>query len=420
MRSKLPKVLHQVGGRPIVDLVVEACHEAGIQRLYAVVSPSQPEVGEHLAGRCEIVFQEEQKGTGHALAQVPPEVFEARDLVVVNADAPLLRGATIKQLVAAHQASGAAATLASVSDPGRDDGRIVRRPDGAFERIVEASDADGQELRQIQEVNVGLYCFRGPQLRGALQALQPDNRAGELYLTDLFKDLRPVNVVRLEDAAEAIGVNDRAQLARAEAVLRQRVLNDLMLSGVTIVDPATTYVDAGVKIGEDTVIFPFSVLRGETRIGSGCRIGPFVVITDTTFADSSDCGPFAHVRSGTEIGAEVHVGSFAEIVRSSIARRSRVPHVSYLGDATVGENVNIGAGTITANWDGQRKNQTVIEDDAFVGVDTMLRAPVKLGRGSRTGAGAVVTRDVAPGATAVGVPARVIRKKTAQLPQETR
>src|SRR5262249_39324851 len=260
----------------------------------------------------------------------------------------------------------------------------------------------------------------------ALRRLQPHNRAGELYLTDVFRHLRPAQVLQIADPSEAIGVNDRVELARAERALRQRLLEELMRSGVTVVDPAPTFVDVGVRIGRDTVLEPFTILRGKTAVGEDCQIGPFTEINDSTIGDGvrvehswldgaelaagSDCGPFARLRPGTRVAEGVHIGSFAELVRSSVGRGSRVPHVSYLGDATVGAEVNIGAGTITANYDGVGKNPTVIEDGAFVGVDTMLRAPVRVGRGARTGAGSVVTRDVPPGATAVGIPARAIRR----------
>jgi bifunctional UDP-N-acetylglucosamine pyrophosphorylase/glucosamine-1-phosphate N-acetyltransferase len=428
MRSRTPKVLHALAGRPLIDFVIEAVEQARIHRIVVVLNPSQPEVADHIHGRCEVVYQEAQKGTGHALAQAPEDVLGRGDVLVVNGDQPLVRPQTLERLVAAHRAAGAAATLVTVSDPLRSDGRVLRTADGRFERIVEAIDA-GPEAAGTDEINVGLYCFRaGSELLRTLASLKPSNRAHELYLTDLFNELRPVEVVRLEDPLEAIGINDRVQLARAEAALRARILEDLMRGGVTVVDPASTYVDAGVLIGEDTVLEPMTIIRGRTVIGRDCRIGPYAEIYDSsigdgcrverswvresTIADGSDCGPFSKLRPGTEVGVRVHVGSFAEIVRSRIGPGSAVPHVSYLGDADVGENVNIGAGTITANFDGEKKNRTEIGDGAFIGVDTMLRAPVKVGKRSRTGAGSVVTKDIPDGATAVGVPARVVRRES--------
>ncbi len=408
----------------MIDFVIAACQAAGVTRPVVVLNPSQPEVAAHLEGRCEVVLQHEQLGTGHALAQAADQFGEG-DVLVLNGDQPLVRGETLTALLESHRRSGAAASLASVEDPTRQDGRVVRRPDGSLDRVVEHKDA-GPAERAISEINAGIYCFRAAGLREALAALRPENAAGELYLTDLFAAL-PTAVVRLPDPAEAIGINDRVQLARAAAVMRARVLEGLMLGGVTVVDPLSTHVDAGVAVGQDTVIEPFTILRGQTVIGEDCRIGPHVDITDSiigdrcridhswlrgcTFGTGSDCGPFAKIRPGTEIGPDVHIGSFAELVRTRVGSRSAVPHLSYLGDADIGSGVNIGAGTITANYDGETKHRTVIEDGVFVGSDSILRAPVKLGKGSRTGAGSVVTKDVPEGATAVGVPARVVKRQ---------
>lgn len=426
MKSRTPKVLHPLSGRALIDHVLTACAEAGIKRVVAVLNPAQPEVAQHIHGRCEVAYQAEQLGTGHALHQVPEDVLGRGDLLVIGADAPLIRPETIKRLVERHRAAKAAVTLATVLDPGRDDGRIVRGPDGSLERIVEAKDATSVE-RRITELNVGLYVFRGGSaLLAALAALRPENRAGELYLTDLVAALRPAEAVLLDDPIEALGVNDRVQLARAGKAMRLRLLERLMLAGVTVTDPDSTYVDAGVTVGQDTVLEPFTSLRGRTRIGSDCRIGPGADLTDTVVADScrieyswlkecrlaegSDCGPFSKLRPGTEIGIRAHVGTFAEIVRSRIGAGTAVPHFSYLGDAVVGEGVNIGAGTITANYDGVSKHPTEIGDGSFVGVDTMFVAPRKMGRRSKTGAGSVVTKDIPDESLAVGVPARVIRK----------
>lgn len=429
MRSRIPKVLHPLAGRPMLDHVIDACREAGCERPVVVVGSRPDGIAAHVeAVGCEVVVQAQQRGSGHALAQVPEAMLADRDVLVLNADAPLIRPETIRRLLEQHRAGGAAATLLSVEDPGRRDGRIVRLPDGTLERIVEDADAD-EEARRIIEFNVGVYCFRGTELVPALRRLRPDNRPGELYLTAAVGLLSPVEVIRLSDPTEAIGVNDRLQLARAEHALRDRLLRRLMLAGVTVVDPASTFVDVGVTVGQDTVLEPFTLLRGETSIGGGCRIGPGVDLADCEVGHGcriehswlrgcrigagSDCGPYAKLRPGTEIAAGVHVGSFTEIVRSQIGGGSAVPHFSYLGDAVVGERVNIAAGTITANYDGETrtKSRTEIGDDAFIGVDTMLRAPVRVGRGARTGAGSVVTKDVPDGAVVVGVPARIVRRR---------
>jgi bifunctional UDP-N-acetylglucosamine pyrophosphorylase / glucosamine-1-phosphate N-acetyltransferase len=410
----------------MIDLVLGSCREAGIEDVTVVISPRQEAVAAHLEGRCALVFQQDQLGTGHAVAQVPKERLVGADVLILNGDMPLIRAETISRLLELHRAGAEPATLVSVDDPMRDDARVLRDSNGRLDRIVEFKDAT-DEIRALPEINVGLYCFNGERLLKALSFLQPDNQARELYLTDVFRHFPPASVMRLHDRLEALGVNDRLELARAEGALRERLLKDLMRSGVTVVDPATTFVDLGVRVGCDTVLEPFTVLRGRTEVGEDCQIGPFVQIKDSTIGDrvriehswldgarfdsDSDCGPFAKLRPGTQVGERVHIGSFAELVRSSIGRGSAVPHVSYLGDTTVGRDVNIGAGTITANYDGNRKNPTVIEDGAFIGVDTMLRAPVRVGKGATTGAGSVVTRDVPAGATAVGMPARVLRRK---------
>ena len=413
MRSRTPKVLHPILGRPMVDWVLDAVTEAGAKDVKVIISPHEVDLAAHLEGRAQVVYQREAHGTAHALQQLDPKDLKGKDVLVANGDAPLITAETFKRLVQAHQESKAPATLASVEDPRRDDARIVHGKGGEFERIVERKDATDQLRKTNHEVNVGIYCFDGAKLVEALSHVKNDNKAGEFYLTDVFLHLSPVAIVRVDDPDEAIGVKDRVRLATATALMRQRILNRHMREGgVTITDPETTFIDATVTIGQDTTIEPFSIIKGSTEIGQECRIGPHVYIEDAKIGDRSDCGPFAKLRRGTQIAEDVHIGSFAELVRSKVGRGSAVPHVSYLGDTDLGEDANIGAGTITANFDGTKKNRTVIGDGAFVGVDTMLVAPVKLGKGARTGAGSVVTKDVPDGATAVGVPARVIRKKT--------
>jgi len=425
LRSSKPKVLHAVGGKPMLDLVVDACRRAGVKRVIVVLNPAQPEVAEHLGRRAEVVYQKLPKGTGHALAQVPAKNLDG-DVLVVNADAALVRPETIKALVARHRRARARVTIGSTHDASRRDGRVIRDAKGEFVRIVEDKDATAAQ-RRIDEINVGVYCFRSEDLQPALARLEPKNKAGELYLTDAVGTLNHVEVFEIADSEEALGINDRVELARAEKVIRLRKLQELMLSGVTIRDPDSTWVSAEAKVGRDTVIEPFTFIQGATRIGEGCSIGPHTDIADSQIGagcrverswlrqvklgDRSDCGPFVRIRPGTVIAEDVHIGSFAEINRSRIGAGSAVPHFSYLGDSVIGRNVNIGAGTVTANYDGVRKNRTEIGDGAFVGVDTLLRAPVRLGKGSKTGAGSVVLEDVPPGVTVAGAPARQIRRK---------
>jgi bifunctional UDP-N-acetylglucosamine pyrophosphorylase / glucosamine-1-phosphate N-acetyltransferase len=396
----------------MIDWVLEAVNEAGAKHVTVVANPHHAELAAHLDGKVEVVYQRDPMGTAHALQQVPAGELRGRQVLVVNGDSPLLTAASILQVIHAQQEAGTPATIASVEDPTRNDGRIVRAADGSLEKIVERKDATPELRAKVHEFNVGLYSFDGSRLVEELDKIKDDNKAGEFYLTDVFLHLKPVTIVKLSDPNEAMGVKDRVRLAQATDILRRRLLTACMLGGVTIVDPESTFIDVGVTIGLDTVIEPFTVLRGSTVIGSECRIGPHVYIEDARLGDRSDCGPFAKLRPGTEVGDDVHIGSFAELVRTKVGRGSKVPHVSYLGDTDLGEDANIGAGTITANFDGTSKNRTEIGDGAFVGVDTMLVAPVKLGKGARTGAGSVVTKDVPDGATAVGVPARVVRRKS--------
>ncbi|HET9410720.1 MAG TPA: bifunctional UDP-N-acetylglucosamine diphosphorylase/glucosamine-1-phosphate N-acetyltransferase GlmU [Candidatus Dormibacteraeota bacterium] len=410
MRSRTPKVLHPICGRPMVDWVVDAVAAGGATEIKAIVSSHHAEVAAHLDPKVEVVYQREPHGTGDAVKQVPAHDLDKGDVLVVNGDSPLLTSETISRVVEEHRRSGAQATIATVDDPSRDDGRVIRNQDGSFKEIVERKDATADQLA-VSEFNVGLYCFQGEPLVQALAKITDQNGAGEYYLPDVLAHLDPVTVVKVDDPNEALGINDRTTLAAAAAAMRLRILRRHMLAGVTIVDPASTFIDAMVEIGQDTVVEPFTVVKGRSVIGAECRIGPHAHIEDASIGDRSDCGPFAKLRPGTVVGDDVHVGSFAELVRTKVGRGSKVPHVSYLGDTTLGEDVNIGAGTITANFNGENKNRTEIGDGAFVGVDTMLVAPVKLGKGSRTGAGSVVTKDVPDGATAVGVPARVVRRK---------
>jgi bifunctional UDP-N-acetylglucosamine pyrophosphorylase / glucosamine-1-phosphate N-acetyltransferase len=401
----------------MLDYVLDAVTEAGAKDVKVIVNPHHAEVAAHLDERgIAPTFQREPRGTAHALQQIPEGELQGKEVLVVNGDSPLLTALTIKKVLEAHRAEKTPATIASVEDPARNDGRLIRAADGSLERIVERKDATDEMRKEVHEFNVGIYVFEGAQLTKALQQVKDDNKAGEYYLTDVFLHLKPTTIVRLDDPQEAMGVKDRTRLAEAAAIIQKRILDKLMLEGVTIVDPKSTFVEATVTIGQDTVIEPFTVLKAHTRIGSDCRIGPHVHIEDARIGDRSDCGPFVKLRPGTEIADDVHIGSFAELVRTRVGRGSKVPHVSYLGDTDLGEDANIGAGTITANFDGTNKNRTKIGDGAFVGVDTMLVAPVKLGKGSRTGAGSVVTKDVPDGATAVGVPARVIRKKEVPSP----
>jgi len=433
MKSDLPKVMHPLAGRPMVSYVVEIAQALEPACLVVVVGHGAELVRQTLGDGVAYAVQAEQLGTGHAVQQAAEAAAgRAETTLVLFGDTPLVRPETLRRAVACHQAEGAAVTMLSFcpGDP-TGYGRIVR--DEAGERvvaIVEERDATPEE-RAIGEVSSGMYCFRDSWLWPNLTRLAADGapRAGhpEIYLTDLIamahQQGEAVIAVPMADAMEAIGLDQRAKLAQGEAEMRRRINERWMLAGVTMVDPATTYVDAGVEIGADTTIWPNTLLQGQTTIGRGCTIGPGTIVRDSSIGDgcraelsvieqatmdeNSEIGPYGHLRKGAHLGPGVHMGNFGEVKNSYLGPGVKMGHFSYLGDATVGAETNIGAGTITCNYDGERKHPTVVGAGAFIGSDTMLVAPVKVGDGARTGAGSVVTRDVPAGSVAYGVPARV-------------
>jgi bifunctional UDP-N-acetylglucosamine pyrophosphorylase/glucosamine-1-phosphate N-acetyltransferase len=435
MKSALPKMLHAVGGRTLIEHCVQMATQATETAPIVVVGHGAEAVQAAVNGRAAFVIQAQQLGTGHAAAQAQshPQARAATQITVSYGDMPLLKPETLQQLMALREQTGAAVTMLSlITDNARGFGRIVR--DAHSERvlaIVEEVDCTPEQLR-IKEVNVGVYCFDGAWVWDALARIQPNARKGEFFLTDLVQlavaDGREVRAIVSHDTDECIGINTRVDLADAEVAYRQRINRAHMLNGVTIIDPASTYIDADVEIAPDAVILPNTHLVGNTRVGSHSRIGPNTILIETTIGsgceiiasmlehsvveDEVHVGPFAHFRPGTRVNTGAHVGNFAEIKNSTLGAGSHMGHFSYLGDATVGEHVNIGAGTITCNYDGTVKSRTVIGDSAFIGSDTMLVAPITVGENARTGAGAVVTKDVPDHSLAVGVPARVIRKLT--------
>jgi len=415
MHSSRPKVLHELAGKPLVQYVAEAALAAGLAPVVVVIGHGGEEVQGALGEGFLYAWQKEQLGTGHAVMQamevLPPEVEQ---VVVLAGDVPLLAATTVQGLVEEFtkaQAKGAVLT-ACLADPSGY-GRVVRQGDRLVARIVEHGDASPEELA-IQEVNSGIYCFERAALAECLQALRPDNVQGEYYLTDVVQLMGrrdwPVVAYRVEDPQEIMGINNRVQLAEAESIMRRRLNTKLMLAGVTMIDPSTTYIDAGVEIGQDTVIHPFTILRGKTRIGRGCTVGPQVNLRDTTLGDEVEIrytvaeeakigdqakiGPFAYLRPGTVLGRGVKVGDFVEIKKSFIDEGSKVPHLTYIGDAVIGKSVNVGAGTITCNYDGQQKHQTVIEDGVFIGSNSNLVAPIKIGANAYVAAGSTLTSDV--------------------------
>lgn len=435
MKSDLPKVLHRLCGRPLITYVLDALAEAVPGRPLVVVGHGAASVREAAGDQAEFVEQREQLGTGHAVMQVVPRL-EARDdlVLVMYGDTPLLRADTIKALLELHSRDRAAVTiLTAVLDDPTGYGRVIRAPDGSVHRIVEEADASPDEAR-LREVNAGTYVFERRALFSALEGLAPANAQGEYYLTDTISRLLSAGQrisALLAPAEEAMGINSRRELAAAEALMRRRLLDRLMDAGVTIIDPAATYVHAGIRVGQDTVIHPQSYLEGETIVGRACVIGPQARLQDAVLGDrvtveastvegcelgeGSRVGPYSRLRPGSRLGRFVEVGNYAEIKNAVIGDYTKVHHMSYIGDAQLGMRVNIGAGTVTCNYDGRRKHVTVIEDEAFIGSDTMLVAPVRIGRGAVTGAGSVVKKDVPPGGVAVGVPARVIKHVSADV-----
>lgn len=440
MKSDLPKVMHPLLGRPMVEWAVRMAETVGPELPVLVVGYGRELVEQHLDGRARFVHQPELLGTGHAVQQTAPLLRGQADVVLVSyADMPLLRPQTLRALAdtfQAGQAAGEAPVLAMLTVT-RDDpqgfGRIVRDARGEIQAIVEEADCT-PEQRQIRELNPGIYCFDAEWLWANLDQI-PLSAKGEYYLTDMvgIAVAQGKRVLTQEAPAEEVdGINTRVQLAQATAVLRRRILEAHMLNGVTVIDPATTYIEDGVEIGSDTVIWPGSHLHGQTRIGRHAVIGPYSQVFDCEVGDycrvicsyiegarlemHAEIGPFGRLRKGAHLGEGVHMGSFGEVKNSYLGPGVHMGHFSYIGDAQVGAHANIGAGTITCNYDGKVKSKTVIGEDAFVGSDTLLVAPVELGAGARTGAGSVVTRDVAPHTLVYGVPARPAVKQEAPSP----
>ena len=441
MRSTVPKPLHPVAGLPMVLHVLRAAEGAAPAVTALVVAPGLDGLAARLglAETVRTVVQDPPLGTGHALRCTLPALGEAAWIVALFVDHPLLTAAVVHELAGGALASRARVTSLTCRLPAAGAyGRIVRDDRGRPVRIVERKDDVEAERAGPAEINSGMMVLDAAWARTALPRLQPSPATGEFYMTDLVAlavadgptpdGAWPVATVEAEPAV-SLGINDRAQLAEADRFARDRIRRRLMLGGVTLVGPETIFVDEDVVVGPDTTLLPHTILRGATVIGPRCVVGPHAVIDDGRLAadvivrsstieqssieSGSDVGPYAHLRGGTEIGPRVHIGNYAELKNARLAADVKVGHFSYLGDATVGANANIGAGTVTANFDGVHKHRTEIGANAFVGSDTILRAPVRVGDGATTGAGSVLTKDVPDGATAVGVPARVVRTRSA-------
>ncbi|MDS1272113.1 bifunctional UDP-N-acetylglucosamine diphosphorylase/glucosamine-1-phosphate N-acetyltransferase GlmU [Lipingzhangella sp. LS1_29] len=429
MKSRYPKVLHELCGRSMLGHVLDAAAELEPERTTVVVGHGREQVRDHLATvapQVHTAVQAQQNGTGHAVRMAVEALREAGislsgTVVLTYGDTPLLRGATLRELVAEHEAAGNAATVLSarVPDPSGY-GRIVREDSGAVAAIVEHADADAGQ-RQIDEINSGMYAFDAAALTDVVHHLSTDNAKGEEYITDAVAILRDrghrVGAFVAADWVEIQGVNDRAQLAEAWQYLNARLLRALMREGVTVVDPASTWVDVGVRVGPDTVLEPQTRLRGRTAVGAEARIGPGVTLRDTTVGDEAtvvhavteqaqvasgaSVGPYAYLRPGAVVAADAKIGTFVEVKNSTVGEGTKVPHLTYVGDADLGRGVNIGASSVFVNYDGVNKNRSQVGDHARTGSDNMFIAPVRVGEGAYTGAGAVIREDVPPGALGV-------------------
>lgn len=424
MKSAVAKVLHPVAGQPMVIYPVECVERIGVERVLLIVGHQAERVTEVLGDRkVEMIHQEPPRGTGHAVMQARGVLEGFRGtILILNGDTPLLREETVIELLSTHRRAQASLTLLTThyQDPSGY-GRIVRDTRGRIKRIVEEEEAGGQE-KKIHEVNCGVYAVKGALLFTLLEKLSPGRTKGEYYLTDIVEEaLRSrhrVEVVVAGDPAEVMGINTRIEMAAAEKIMRRRICERLMGEGVTILDPETAFLDAAVAAGQDTVIYPHVCIEGRTQIGEGCVIRSGARITESTISDrvivnefsvlshaeveeEAVIGPFAHLRPGAIIRKKAKIGNFVEVKKSEIGEGSKVNHLSYIGDSLVGKGVNIGAGTITCNFDGVKKSHTIIEDEVFVGSDTQFIAPVRVGRGAVIAAGSTITKDVPPGFLAI-------------------
>lgn len=430
MHSTLPKPLHSILGKPIIQYVLDSVVPLVDNDPVLVIGYGADQIREVLGENLRYVEQNELLGTGHAVKQAKPLLSGAELILVTYGDMPLIRSETLQELISTQKSNPGPMTLLTVQDKDpRGFGRILRNEEGNIQKIVEETNATADQLK-ITELNAGMYCFQAEWLWKNLEDLKLSPK-GEYYLTDLVGmavDQRlEIETVSALDPQELIGINTRVHLAEAGKVLRQRINEGWMLAGVSLVDPENVYIEPDVKIGPDTIILPNTYLQGESILGNNCRIGPdtkiynsqignsceieFSVVEESIVEDGVDIGPFSHLRKGTHLGPGVHIGNFGEIKDSYLGEGTKVGHFAYLGDAQIGKNVNIGAGTITCNYDGKKKHQTVIKDGVFIGSDSMLVAPLVLGENSVTGAGSVVNKDVPPDTVVVGIPARKIAKR---------
>ena len=433
MKSSTVKVLHRAAGRPLIDYVIDLASALGDRPPVVIIGHQREAVQDAIGDRARYAVQDEQLGTGHAVlqaSQVLTGSLAGRKVLILSGDVPLTRVETLQQLLEEHERSGNAMTLLTMKlDEPAMYGRIVRDASGGVQRIVEAKDASADE-KKINEVNAGIYVFDGADLFDHLRKLSTNNAQGEYYLTDVLGMLRKagqrVGALVAADPVEALGVNSRAELASVEAEIQRRVVEKLMREGVTFRNPSTVVIDSTVSIGRDSVVYPFVTIEGTTTIGERCVIEPGSHVINCTIGDdvhvktgtvaedaivesTAAVGPYAHLRPGTKLGAHVKIGNFVETKKAVFGEGAKASHLSYIGDADVGADVNIGAGTITCNYDGVNKHKTILEDGVFIGSDTQLVAPVKVGKGAYVGAGSTITKDVPPESLALSrVPQKIV------------
>ncbi len=433
MKSKVPKVLHKLCGKSMIAHLLEGLNTL-VDLTVVVIGHKGEEVKAEIGQGVVYAIQEKQLGTGHAVAQTLEHIPEKGQVIIACGDTPLLNKEIFKNLLYHHRDWGSVITVltAELEDP-RGYGRIIRDKKGKVTRIIEDRDASPRE-KEVKEINTGTYCVEAYWLKKEIETIASKNNTGEYYLTDLVEILarqeHNVSGYKIEDFNLARGINDRVQLARAEEIMRKRINKGLMEEGVTMIDPSSTYIDHGVKVGKDTVIYPQTIIQGDSAIGEDCRIGPQSrlvnsslgdgvlfqnsVITDSTVDDGASIGPFAHIRPESQIGGDTRVGNFVEIKKSQIGSKSKVPHLSYVGDTTIGKKANLGAGTIIVNYDGVNKHQTVIEDEAFIGCNSNLIAPVSIGKAAIVGAGSTINQDVPEEALALARTPQINNLKAAK------
>lgn len=422
MKSNLPKVLHNLAGKPILNYVLDTVDQLEAKRKLLIVGYKSDKIRELVGDKIEYVEQKEQLGTAHAVLQTKKLLSDFKgDVLILSGDVPFLTVKTLKKLLKHHQTNNFCCTLAStiLKNP-KGYGRIIRDKKGEIKGIIEEVDLSA-DRKTITEINSGIYCFNKDKLFRALEKITPDNKQGEYYLTDtveiLLKEGLTVGNIIVKNYSEILGINSRLDLADASRKVYQKTLQDLMLQGVTIIDPSSTFIEQGVKIGQDTIIYPFTIIEKDTKIEESCLVGPYShlidanigkgvrvwasIIESSTVKEGANIGPYAHLRPETVVEKGAKIGNFVELKKTVMGEGSKASHLTYLGDATIGKKVNIGAGTITCNYDGEKKHKTIIKNGVFIGSNNSLVAPVKLGKDSYTGAGSTITRDVPAGNLAI-------------------